>query len=251
MIATIRAEFRKFITVRSTYVLMLVTLLLSVLVNFYVEGYWGQSGSAAGSLQPGALKEIVGNGVGMAALFISIIAVLQAGHEYRHNMIMYTLTANARRTQVFLSKLIVTGVFAVIFGLFVAGFSILMYKLGLSLRDATLPPQDFEAGIQMARVAIYSLIYGLIGLLFTLIFRNLIGAVVFLLMFPTTVEPLFGLLLKQNAVYLPFTTFDHILGAAIMQSDKLTPNSATVLSLVYICILTVITWFLFVRRDAN
>lgn len=250
MLGTIKAEVRKLLSVRSTYVILLIVLGLSVLVNFYVEGYWGQSGSAAGTLQPVALREIIGNGVGMAALFISIIAVLQMGHEYRHNTITYTLTANARRTQVFLAKVLVIGVFSVLAGLFVGLFSILMYKLGLSLRGVSLPPQDFNYVATALRVALYSFTYGIVGLLVTILLRNLIGAIVFLLLVPTTVEPLVGLLLKDNAVYLPFSTFDHVLGAAIMQGD-LTPNAASILTTYYVAALGIVTWLIFVRRDAN
>src|SRR5690606_21376125 len=139
MLGTIKAEVRKLLTVRSTYVILFIILALSVLVNFYVEGYWGQSGSAAGMLESTAFNEIISNGVGMAALFISIVAVLQMGHAYRDNTITYTLTANARRTQVFLAKVIVIGLFSILAGLFVGMFSILMYKIGVGLRGASLP----------------------------------------------------------------------------------------------------------------
>lgn len=250
MLGTIKSEIRKLLTVRSTYVLLFVIFAMALFFNFYIEGYWGQSGSAAGTLQPGALREVIGNGVGMAALFISIIAILQMGHEYRHNTITYTLTANSRRTQVFLAKTLVLGAFAVVVGLLVALVSLLTYKLGLSLRDASLPPQDIEYGIHFFRVAVYSFVYGILGLLVAVLLRNLIGAIVFILIFPTTAEPLLGLLLKDKSVYLPFTTFDHILGAAITQGD-MTMNRATIFSLLYIAILGVVTWVLFVRRDAN
>lgn len=250
MLGSIKSDIRKLFTVRSTYVMLFVIFGLSVLVNFYVEGVWGQSGSAAGTLQPLAFREIIGNGVGMAALFISIIAALQMGHEYRHNMINYTLTANARRTQVFLSKVLVISAFSVLAGLLVGAISIALYKLGLSFRGAELPPQDFDFPIMALRVAIYSLAYGLIGLFLAALFRNVVGAIVFILIAPSTVEPLLGLLLKDNAVYLPFSTFDHILGAAIRQGD-FTPDAASLLTIVYIVAIGIFTWLTFLRRDAN
>lgn len=250
MLGTIKAEIRKLLSVRSTYIVMFLVLFFSALVNFYVEGYWGQSGSAAGMLEPTALREIIGNGVGMAALFIGIIAVLQMGHEYRHNMITYTLTANARRTQVFLAKVLVIGGFSILAGLFVGMFSILMYKLGLSLRGASLPPQELDVWLTVLRVSIYSFAYGMVGLLITILLRNLIGTIVILLLAPSTVEPLLGILLKENAVYLPFSTFDHVIGASIMQGN-LSSARASVLTLVYIAILGLVSWLVFLKRDAN
>lgn len=251
MFGTFKSEIRKLLSVRSTYVLLGITFGLAALLNFYVEGYWGQSGSAAATLQPGAYREIIANGVGMAAMFISILAVLQMGHEYRHNTINYTLTANARRTQVFFGKVLVIGAFAVLTGLLVGVFSLLMYRFGLSLRDATLPPQEFDYLTQFSRIAFYSFAYGMVGLLVTILLRNLIGAIVFLLIFPVTVEPLLGLLLKGNAVYLPFSALDHVMGAAVIQGNNLTPSAATWLSVLYVGALGVVTWLVFVRRDAN
>lgn len=251
MLDTIRAEVRKLFSVRSTYVILMIVFGLTVLVNFYVEGYWAQSGSAAATLQPVAYREIIANGVGTAVLFISIIAILQMGHEFRHNIITYTLTANARRTQVFLAKVLVIGLFSVLVGLLVGVLSVLMYKLGLSLRGASLPPQEIDLVTAGLRVALYSFTYGIVGLLITILLRNLIGAIVFLLIVPTTVEPLLGLLLKDNAVYLPFSTIDHVLGAAMIQGADMSTGVASALTAGYIAVLGMVTWLIFVRRDAN
>lgn len=250
MINTIKSEFRRLITVRSTLVVSLIAAGFIALVSFYVEGYWGQSGSAAGQATSQAISEIFKNSAGMAALFISVIVILQVGHEYRYNTILYTLTANARRTQVFLSKLLVLGLFAVLMGFIMAWFGVLAYRLGLSFRDVSLPAQDFSFGVEMFRLAVYSFAYSMVGFLLAVLLKSVISAIVILLIFPTTVEPLLGVLLKDNSVYLPFSTFDHILGVAARQTD-FDPNKAMVVSFVYIGVLGLITWLLFVRRDAN
>lgn len=251
MISSIKSEFYKLITVKSTYITMFIALALVVLTAFYVEGYWGESGSAAGLLQPTALKEIIGNSVGLSAMFICIVAILQVGHEYRYGTIAYTLTSTSRRTKVFLSKAFVLGAFAVVSGLFIALFSVLVYKLGVGLRgEGSLPPQELDLWIQLGRVALYSLIYGLFGFLLTILVRNIIFAIVILMILPSTVEPLLGLLLKGNAKYLPVSTFDHIMGVAMGQSN-MSPNFASILSIVYITAFGLIAWLTFVRRDAN
>ncbi len=250
MISSIRAEVRKLLSVRSTYVIMSIVLGLIIFFNFYIEGYWGQSGSSAGSLTPTAYREIIINTASIVALFISILTVVQIGHEYRYNTIMYTLTANARRTQVFLAKLLVYGLGSLLFALFAAGFALLCYHAGLALRGASLPVQEIDMFITLLRVMFYVTVYGLLGMMLGLLLRNIIGAVVVILMFSTTVEPLLGILLKNNAVYLPFATFDTTIGAALVQGN-LTQNAAVVLSLVYMTVLSFVTWFLFLRRDAN
>lgn len=249
MISTIRSEIRKLLSVRSTYILLFVVVAIVSLLSFYVEGVWGKTGSPAGNAEAGALKEIIGSSVGLAAVFIAIIAILQAGHEFRYNTISYTLTANPSRTKVFLSKLLVLGSFAVITGLVVALLAVGGYLIGLNIRGAELVPQNLDWVMQLLRVMLYSFVYGALGFALVMLFRNLIGAIVLFLVMPTF-EPLLGLILKDNAKYLPISTFDHIMGVAIGQTD-MTPNIAAGLSILYIASLLLVAWFVFLRRDAN
>lgn len=251
MIPIIKSEFRKLFSVRSTYVIMIITMLFLALMSFYLEGYWGQTGSAAASLQPSAISEIMRNSLGMIAMFVSIIAILQVGHEYRHNTIFYTLTASPSRTKVFLSKIIVISGFTIGFGLLALSGSVLLYMFGLALRGVSLPPQEINLLVQIPRFVFYLLIYAMLGMFLTLIVRNLIGAIVIMLVYPTTVEPLAGLLLKGKGAYLPVSTFDHVIGVALQPNGVLTPNRATLLSLLYISLLGVVAWILFIKRDAN
>ncbi len=249
MIASIKAEVRKLLTVRSTYVIAGITLALTALVAFYFEGYRGNTGSAASMLEPTALKEIVGNIAGLGAFFVSIIAVLFMGHEYRYNTIMYTLTANASRTQVYAAKVLVMSAFSVLFGLVVVLFGLGSYMLGLNLRDATLPAQDIELLAQLGKVMFYYVGYGLVGLLITVVVRSIVAAIAVLFIVPITVEPLLGLVLKEDAAYLPFAALDNVMGAALI--GGITPARAMAVSALYLAAGVIIVWLLFVRRDAN
>ncbi len=250
MLATIKAEIRKLLTVRSTYILLAIALAFVALTTFYVEGFWGQSGSPAGELAPSALRDIVGQSAGIVALFISIIAILQMGHEYRYNTIMHTLTANPRRTQVFFAKALVLGVFGIAVGLFTVAFGVAAYYIGLAIRGASLPPQDIEWLVMLLRVAVYSFVYSAIGFLLATLLRSVIAAIVVVLIIPMMVEPLLSLLLKDNAAYLPFSAFDHILGVSFFQGG-MNPSTAIGVSVLYIGVLGAITWFAFLKRDAN
>lgn len=246
----LKAEFRKLFTVRSTYILLALSLALIILFAFFFEGYKGNTGSPASTLQPDALHEIVANGVGLGVIFVSIIAILFMAHEYRYNTIMYTLTANVHRTKALFAKLITISLFSVIYGMAAAIIALGSYKLGLSLRDATLPPQDFNALAELGKIAFYCAGYALIGMLIATITRSVIVAIATILIFPTTIEPLLGILLKENVKYLPFTALDSTVGASIAQ-NTLQPGSAMLVSLGYLAVALAVTWLLFVRRDAN
>jgi len=249
MLPTIKSEIRKLLTVRSTYFLAAIALALTVLFAFYFEGYKGNTGSAASMVTPSALQEIVGNGAGLGVMFLAIIAILFMAHEYRYNTIAYTLTLNTRRTKVLLSKMLVISGFAVIFGFIAAGVALGGYMLGLSLRDATLPAQEFNAFVQIGRVAFYYVGYAILGILIACLARSVVGAVSTLLLYSAVVEPILGLLLRDNAKYLPVTALDSTVGAA-MVTNMLSANTAILVSVGYLGVGLIITWIMFVKRDA-
>lgn len=251
MIHSLKAEFRKLFTVRSTYVLIGISFALIILFAFYFEGYKGNTGSPAATLTTKAYLEIVTNGVGLGIIFASIVAILFTGHEYRYSTIMYTLTSNARRTKALAAKLVAICVFCAGYGVLAILIALGAYTVGLSLRDATLPAQDFNLFTELGRVAFYCVGYALIGTLIALVTKSLVVAIAALLIIPTTIEPLLSLVLKENAKYLPFTAIDSTIGAAVMSQNALSPGKAMALTGVYLGIGLAITWVLFVRRDAN
>jgi ABC-type transport system involved in multi-copper enzyme maturation permease subunit len=250
MIATLKSEFRKVFTTRSTYIMIILAAAIALLLNFFFEGYKGNTGSPAALLAPTALHEVIKNTAGVVALFVSLITALSMGHEYRHNTIVYTLTANARRTQVLLAKTIVTLVAGIGIGLVLVAFGLACYFVGLDLRNAVLPTQELEVAEQLGKLLLYFSWYALIGLLLTVLIRNIIGTIAFLLVFPATVEPLLGLLLKKNAGYLPFASIDNIMGGSLVQHN-VSPAKSMVIVVIYLAVIWVVTWVTFLRRDAN
>jgi ABC-2 type transport system permease protein len=250
MLPSLKSDFRKLFTVRSTYIMSCIVLALVVLICFYFEGYRGNTGSSASTLAPTAIKEIISNTAGTGALFVAIIAVLFMAHEYRYNMITYTLTANTRRTKVLLSKIIAIVIFGIVFGILTSATGIGLYMLGLQLRDASLPAQDFDVWTQFGKVAIYYGAYALIGLFIATLVRGVVGAIAVLLLFPTAIESTLGLVLKEKAAYLPFAATDTIMGASMIQGNALTSNGAIGVTAIYLVIVGIVTWLLFLRRDA-
>lgn len=255
MLATIRSELRKILSVRSTYVIgVLALLLVGGLFSFYVEGFWGGSGSAAGVGNEFALREIVMNSFSTMSIFIAIIALLQVVHEYRHNTIMYTLTASNSRTKAFLSKVLVLLGFCVGFAIVITIVSVSLYLLGISIRGISLPPQTIDWTNVISRGLFYNLAYASIGIFIAYLSRNIAAAIAILLIFPTTVEPLLGLLLKSKAIYLPFAALEKVImieGSPALVQGELSVSKAIAVSTAYLVGGGLITWALFLRRDAN
>src|ERR1700690_121413 len=99
MRAALKAELRKLLTVRSTYFILIVVLLLEVLFAFYISGW---RATATDLHSSGALSSAVTDAVTAVSIFSALVALLLFTHEYRYNTIMYTLTASNSRSRVLL-----------------------------------------------------------------------------------------------------------------------------------------------------
>lgn len=255
MKAILKAEFRKLLSVRSTYVVGLLALLLSAgLMAFYIEGMWGKSGSAAGMLSERAVTEIVLNSFSTVSIFVAIVAMLQIVHEYRHNTIVYTLTAANSRTKAFFAKLAVLGVYAVVFSFAAAFLSLILYFVGIAIRGGSLPPQSVDWLDIIGRGLFINLSYMAIGAITAYLSRNIALAIAVVLIVPSTVEQLLSLLLRENSKFLPFTALGQLTIANpsdLQQINALTMPAALLLVSFYLTVGVVTTWYFFLRRDAN
>lgn len=248
MMATLRAEFRKLLTVRSTYIITILIVVFVILFSFYVEGW---------RLGPQALRQpsqLAGDVFGALTLsvFAAIIAILLMTHEYRYNTIIYTLTGSNSRSKVLLSKIIVISAYALFLTAVLGVLSPLVSDLGVHAHGHTLVSQTFHVGNLAWRSLFYGWSYGMIGLLLAALIRVQVGAIVALFVLPTAVEGLLSQLLKHSAVYLPFSAQSEVIGnQGFSAGAPLAPGKAAMVVLAYLIIGWIIAWVLFLKRDAN
>lgn len=255
MLASIKSDLRKLLTVRSTYFLTGAAMIIVALISFYAEGWKGGSeGSPAARVTDQALEVVILQS-SIAVIILAIISILHIAHEYRYNTIMYTLTANVSRFKVLLSKMVSISIFALVFAAFIIGFSVACYLLGISMRDVSLPAQNIDLLAVLGRVAFYFVAYALLGLLIASIIRNLVGAIAFFFIVPNTIEGMLqAFWLKDNSKYLPFQTLDNVVMPPLNNAPtmaQLTHGESILLSLGYLAILGVVAFVLFIRRDVN
>lgn len=250
MITSIKSEFLKLLTVRSTYIISIIALIIIAILAFYFEGYRGVAGTGASNLAPTAIKEIVAFSSGTVGLFVAIISILLMAHEFRYNTITYSLTLSKSRTKFLLSKTIASAIFALAFGFIMVSFAVACYYLGLNLRNASLPAQDINVLTLAGKAALYFVAYSLFGLILASIIRNLVATIAFFFIVPNTVEPLLSIILKDNTAYLPVTLFDSIVGAGIIDSE-LSATRIVTFSIMYLAIGWLVAWYLFLKRDTN
>src|SRR5579875_3621494 len=111
MIASIKAELRKLLTVRSTYFISIIALIIVILVAGWGNGFRADTSSLRSS---SFLASQATNAVLFDGILIAIIGLLLLGHEYRYNTILYTLTSSKSRVKSLLAKVIVVSIFALI-----------------------------------------------------------------------------------------------------------------------------------------
>lgn len=244
MLSTLTAEFRKLTTIRSTYIISILAIVLSAFFSFYLSGFKVQANDA---LDPFHLQGEITGTFGILPLFGALVAILLIAHEYRYNTIMYTLTSSNSRSKVLLAKFVTVTIYSVVFVALGTLLSTLAMYLGLGIKDITLVEQTVYWKDVIWQGLFYAWGYGIVGLLLGFLFRHVVGSIATLFLFPSTVEPLLGLLLKDNAQYLPFTALTSVNTAG----PHLSPGKAALVFGIYLAVGWIIAWVLFVRRDAN
>lgn len=240
MLPAIRAEARKLLTIRSTYILSGIAFLLVAFLTFWIFGY---KAPGEGSH---VLIEAVSTGGSAISVFMAIIGILLITHEYRYNTIMYTLTASNSRSKVLAAKILVFGGFVAAFTVFIMLASALFSWIGLQMGHERVVAQEFFYWDTIWRTLTYVLFYTLAGLMFGVLFRHVVGAIAVFMIVPSTIEGLLSMLLKENTKYLPFTALEQINSASMLK-----PATAALIFGAYLAGGWIIAWFLFLKRDAN
>lgn len=244
MLATIKAEFRKLVTIRSTYFINILALLLIGFIAFYGMGY-----KSASLITVDMLQSYVLNCISIVQIFGGIVAILLITHEYRYNTIAYTLTTSNKRMKVLFAKIFITGIYAAILGVVAAVLSGLLVVWGAHVAGHTIQTDNF-AYWEIAWKSMLFIVSGVLaGLVFGFLARSVVFAIVAYFLIPTTVEPLLNGLLKVNSNYLPFMAQNQI----IMDGGPkaFSPIASAGVFGAYLLGAWIIASILFVRKDAN
>jgi hypothetical protein len=249
MFASFKSEIRKLLTIRSTYVTLLFALGLLTLFAFYLPGWQTDPQTL---MSPDFQRNQVINAVATLSLLTTIIVILSVTHEYRYNTIMHTLTSNRSRTQVFLAKFLSLALFMIFLTALFGVLSPLFTVLAANIRGLQIGPQTLDMWDIAWRSLLGGFGYAMYGFILAMIVKVQVGALVgFLLMF-AMVEPLLGLVLKNKMVYLPFQSLNVTMGTASTEMMELiTHTRAAAVVGTYIVVGLVVSWVLFLRRDAN
>ncbi|WP_020576056.1 ABC transporter permease [Actinopolymorpha alba] len=209
MIDALRFEWVRLRTLRSTYWLTGLALVLSAAVAGLVA-YFSRddriSGELAGVILTGGTSF---SPLPFTALFMGIFGVFAFGHEYRHGLILPTLAAVPRRGVLVLAKVVMVVVWSLVVA--VVGVA-LNWTLARVLSGQSLPLTEDPVRPALVGYLCFVALWGLLGLGLGSLLRNLPAAMVLLFVVPLVVEPLISALsmlpalepIREYVYYLPF-----------------------------------------------
>jgi ABC-type transport system involved in multi-copper enzyme maturation permease subunit len=247
----LKSEIRKLLTIRSTYILSGLAILLTGFLSFYALGFKVTDGTGSHVLA-NSLSGISG----IVSIFGALIAILLMAHEYRYNTIVYTLTTASNRGKVLAAKIIAALTYSIVLSLAVGVLSFALIYLGASMGGHSLDHQEINLLVFFAKLLFVSCGYASIALLVVTLIKSIAGSIAFLFIVPNTVEGLLGLLLKDTQAYLPFTALGQVMTSTGTGTDELgrynlSPAKGAFVFCIYLVIFWAITWIIFMRRDAN
>lgn len=245
MIDALKAEFRKLLSIRSTYIVSGLSLLLTSGISFYFLGVKAVGTFSPFSVQPAVLSMLSGVGI-----FVGIVAILLVCHEYRYNTISYTLTMTNRRIKVLAAKVFVIAIYAVVMALLTILLTSILVPLGVRVGGGAVMAQNFDMWGVLWRALAYMTSVALMGALFGFLFRSLVFTIVVYFVLPTTIEPVLINFLRANGNYLPSTAQNQII-AATPGADAFSPLASAGVVALYLAVGWIIATILFIRRDAN
>lgn len=223
----LRYEWIRITTIRSTYWISAITILIGVGLSFLISmgtsfafaSEEAPSGEEIDFLAPAiATQFAAATGPYIVAYIVAIIGVFAWGHEYRHGMIRATLTAHGSRTSIWIAKYVV-----------LAGWvlSVVLVTMVLStlagwvwLQDDGVKFLTADVFEQFARTLVYALCFLWIAASATSILRNQTAAMVVIFLWPLALEPLVRLILiaiprmddlEKLSRYFPFNAGDRVI----------------------------------------
>lgn len=243
MIAAIRSEIRKLLTVRSTYAIILLCLVLEGIASGYGGGFNAPAAQlASGSHYADEIKSVVS----LLSAFIPIIGILLVTHEFRYNTISYSLTAARTRTQVFLAKFVVVTLLALVLTLVFTLLSPLFVMVGTALNGRDMVPQTIPIAELIPKLLFTGWAYSMIGFVISFIARVQVATLVAYFLIPSTVEPLLTLVLKKKQEYLPYISVD-----GVLNHHTISHMTSAIAACIWIATGLIVGWLLFLKRDAS
>jgi ABC-2 type transport system permease protein len=258
MSSALRFEWVRLRTLRSTYWLIGIGLLITAGVAFIIA-----YATRNDPLDADIAAQVLTGGADFATfipVFMAIIGIFSTGHEYRHGTIQPTLTAIPQRSRLLLAKIIMVSLCAVVVVALSLAINLVIGMIFWGEAPSFGEPLDQVIPGYFVLV----ILYGICGLALAQLFRGVPSAIVVLLVTPLLVEGLISGLslvpaldwLQPALKFLPFGAGSRLLATGPYDPqggpdfDFLSRWASGGVFAAFVAIILAVAWYLFKKRDA-
>lgn len=258
MSSALRFEWVRLRTLRSTYWLIGIGLLITAGVAFIIA-----YATRNEPLDSDIAAQVLTGGADFATfipVFMAIIGIFSTGHEYRHGTIQPTLTAIPQRSRLLLAKIAMVAICCVVVVALSLAINLVIGMIFWGETPSFGEPLDQVIPGYFVLV----ILYGICGLALAQLFRGVPSAIVVLLVTPLLVEGLISGLslvpaldwLQPALKFLPFSA-----GARLLATGPYDPQGGPDFDFLgrwesggvfaaFVAIILAVAWYLFKKRDA-
>ncbi|RIQ31176.1 ABC transporter permease [Jiangella rhizosphaerae] len=258
MSSALRFEWVRLRTLRSTYWLLGIGLLVTAGVAFIIA-----YATRNDPLDADIAAQVLTGGAEFATfipVFMAIIGIFSTGHEYRHGTIQPTLTAIPQRSRLLLAKIIMVSLCSVV----VVALSLAINLVIGLIFWGELPSFGNPLDEVIPGYFVLVILYAICGLALAQLFRGVPSAIVVLLVTPLLVEGLISGLslvpaldwLQPALKFLPFSAGARLLATGPYEAnggpefDYLDRWASGGVFAAFVAIILAVAWYLFKKRDA-
>lgn len=244
--STIGYENTRISTIRSTWVILAITLVLTGGITALAASFANLDPATGERGAPVAMSQVM-NTISSPIVLVglSAMAAMAFGGEYRFGLIRLTLTSFPRRTSVFGAKLLVVVVWLLAFLLLSA---VVMVGVSALFRDSVIfEPFSTSTLGALLRSLLFGLAFCLFAFAFVLITRNQALSIIIPLLWALLVEQLLTGFLGSKYEWLP-KVLPMTSGQGFINGEDMIRNGAVYFGT--LAVLLLIGWALLSRRDA-
>jgi ABC-2 type transport system permease protein len=254
MTALLRAEWRKVMTIRLWWGMLLGAMALAALgVVAQIASNVSRSGREfALPLSVSATQKSIAASAASAYLFSVVVGIILITTEFRHFTSRPTFLIEPRRGLVILAKMLVAALVGVVYGVVCAATTAAIMVPWLGALGVTIHWTDGGVLESLLSAIVVIAIFAVVGIGVGVLVRNQIAAVIGALAYLFVIEPLIQIIpiVKSVYPYLPGAAAGAITGVARgAGASLLTPWLGALVLLGWGLLFAALGWILTIRRD--
>ena len=251
MIHLLRAEWRKVITTKLGWGMLLGAMALAALGVVAQIASNGVRGNISLPLSAAATQRSIAASASSAYLFSVVVGIILITTEFRHFTSRPTFLIEPRRGLVIVAKLIVAAFVGIIYGVACAALTAAIMAPWLGAMGITIHWVEDGVLLSMLGDLVVIAVFAVVGIGVGVLVRNQIAAVIGALVYLFVLEPLIDIIpvVKNAYPYLPGAAAGAITGASRGNLSHLDPVQGGLVLLGWGLLFAGCGWLLTIRRD--